>query len=145
MAKALALVLAEESEATRAGLSEISLGSPGRAAMLAAEGGVAIAKLVDEALETAPSMPIARAYEMADRLGRHEDGYGVFMELLRDRLGRSVREAARGRADRLARLRPLGEWGEVWHALGRLQDETERANLDKRHAVVAGLDLLNAR
>ena len=40
--------------------------------------------------------------------------------------------------------RPLGEWGEVWHALGRLQDETERSNLDKRHAVVAGLELLNA-
>ena len=145
MARALALVLPEESEGVRAGLMAISGGAPGRAALLAAEGGVAIAGLVEEMLEAAPTIPVARAYEVADRVGRHESGYETFMTLLRDRLGRSVREAARGRGDRLAGLRPLGEWGEVWHALGRLQDETERANLDKRHAIIAGLDLLNAR
>ena len=27
----------------------------------------------------------------------------------------------------------------MWHALSRLQDETERSNLDKRQAIVAGL------
>jgi DNA polymerase-3 subunit delta' len=30
----------------------------------------------------------------------------------------------------------------VWHALTRLQDETERFNLDKRQAIVAGLGML---
>jgi len=31
----------------------------------------------------------------------------------------------------------------VWHALARLQSETERFNLDKRHAVLSSLALLN--
>ena len=59
----------------------------------------------------------------------------------------AVREAVRGRADeeqsRLVALRPLDAWGDVWHALTRLQDETERFNLDKRQAVVAGLGMLS--
>jgi DNA polymerase-3 subunit delta' len=31
----------------------------------------------------------------------------------------------------------------VWHALTRLQDETERFSLDKRQAIVAGLGMLS--
>jgi DNA polymerase-3 subunit delta' len=31
----------------------------------------------------------------------------------------------------------------VWQALGRLQSETERFNLDKRQALVSGIALLN--
>lgn len=145
MDAALTVVLPDLDDGARAGLAAIAGGSPGRAALLAEEGGVAIAALVEDVLRAAPAIPVPRAWEIADRLGRSEGGYSTFMDLLRDRLGRLVRDAARGRGDRLAALRPLGEWSEVWHALGRLQDETERANLDKRHAVVAGLDLLNAR
>jgi hypothetical protein len=32
----------------------------------------------------------------------------------------------------------------VWQGLGRLLNETERFNLDKRTAVIAGLELLSA-
>ena len=92
--------------------------------------------------DAAPS--IARAWALADTLARSETGYATFMDMLRDRLGTAVRDAARGDTPHFLARRPLGEWGEVWHALGRLQDETERSNLDKRHAVVAGLELLNA-
>jgi DNA polymerase III subunit delta' len=141
MGRVLAKALPEQ-DATS--LAPIAGGSPGRAVLLAEEGGVAIAKLVDDVFRAVPKLPIARAYEIADRVGRGEGGYSTFMDLLRDRLASAVREAARGRDDPLMRVRPLGEWGEVWHALGRLQDETERSNLDKRHAIVAGLDLLNA-
>ena len=35
-------------------------------------------------------------------------------------------------------LLSLEAWGETWHALTRLQDETERFSLDKRQAVIAG-------
>lgn len=143
--RALSLILRDEDPAACARLIALSAGSPGRAAMLAEAGGIAIAALVDEVLQAAPSIPITRAYEVADRLARTEGAYSTFMDVLRDRIGVSIREAARHRRDRLSQLRPLGEWSEVWHALGRLQDETERSNLDKRHAVVAGLDLLNAR
>lgn len=145
MERVLARVLPEQDEATRSGLIGLAGGSPGRAVLLAQEGGIAVAGLVDEVLRAAPAIPITRAYEVADKLARSDTGYSTFMTLLRDRLGMTLREAARGRGDRLSGLRPLVEWGEVWHALGRLQDETERSNLDKRHAIVAGLDLLNAR
>ncbi len=52
----------------------------------------------------------------------------------------------RGRAEpeqaRLVALRPLDAWGDVWHALTKLQDETERFALDRRQAITAGLTLL---
>ena len=61
-------------------------------------------------------------------------------------LAAAVRDAARGRADpdqaRLLGDRPLAAWVDVWHALKRLQDETEGAYLDKRQAVVSGLSML---
>jgi hypothetical protein len=39
----------------------------------------------------------------------------------------------------------LDAWGEVWHGLTELQDETERANLDKRQALIEGLGLLSGK
>ena len=143
MDQALALVLPGHD----AGLAALAEGSPGRAALLADEGGVAVAALVDGLLQADGAPSITRAWDLADKLARSDAGYSTFMDMLRDRLGTAIRTAARGgqgRADRFLARRPLGEWGEVWHALGRLQDETERSNLDKRHAVVAGLELLNA-
>jgi DNA polymerase-3 subunit delta' len=148
MDRALARVLPDHDASARAGLAAIAGGSPGRAVLLAEEGGVAIASLVDEVLQAAPNIAVTRAYAVADKLARSDAGYSTFMDLLRDRLGAALREAARAKGDRLGKrlteVRPLADWGEVWHALGRLQDETERSNLDKRHAIVAGLDLLNA-
>jgi DNA polymerase-3 subunit delta' len=68
------------------------------------------------------------------------------MDLLRAALAAAIRAAARGRPDprqaRIAALRPLDAWGDVWHALTQLQDETERFALDKRQAIVAALALL---
>ena len=89
-----------------------------------------------------------RAYEVADKLARSDAGFATFMDLLREAVSAMVRDMVRGRADagqqRLAGLKPLAEWGNLWHALTRLQDDTERFNLDKRHAIVSTLDLLNA-
>ncbi|MDP9095200.1 MAG: DNA replication protein DnaC, partial [Pseudomonadota bacterium] len=143
MDQALALVLPGHDP----GLLALADGSPGRAMLLADEDGVAIAGLVDSVLQADAALSITRAWDLADKLNRSDAGYSTFMDMLRDRLGAAVRDAARssgqGRVDRFLARRPLGEWCEVWHALGRLQDETERSNLDKRHAVVAGLELLN--
>ena len=59
----------------------------------------------------------------------------------------AVRAAVRGQPDaeahRFVAARPLVEWAELWHALGRQRDETERFYLDKRHAIVSGLASLN--
>ncbi len=143
----LDVALPELSAEDRARLAALSEGSPGRAVALAEEQGVAIAGLVADVLRDVPRLPVLRAYEVADRLARSEGGYSTFMDLLRSAISAAVREVARGGGDaaqrRLAATRPLAAWGDLWHALTRLQDETERFNLDKRHAIVSGLDLLN--
>jgi DNA polymerase-3 subunit delta' len=142
----LARYLPEMAEAERERLAELAEGSPGRALELAAAEGVALAGLVEQVLAELPRMPLARAHAVADALGRSETAFATFMDLLRHALGSAVGEAARGSASgsaaRLAAMRPLAAWGEVWHALGCIEDETERFHLDKRQAVVEGLRLL---
>ena len=129
-------------------LPDLAADERGRRALLLAEDqGLAIAGLVDEVLAELPGLKPQRAYAVADTLARGETAFSNFMDLLRAGIAAAVRETVRGRADqeqaRLVALRPLDAWGDVWHALTRLQDETERFNLDKRQAVVAGLGMLS--
>jgi DNA polymerase III subunit delta' len=128
-------------------LMTVAEGSPGRALMLVEEEGLAIAGLVDEVLAELPGLKPTRAYALADTLGRGETAFSNFMDLLRAGIASAVRDAVRGRADpeqsRLIAMRPLDAWGDVWHALTRLQDETEHFALDKRQAIVAGLGMLS--
>jgi DNA polymerase-3 subunit delta' len=115
--------------------------------MLARQEGLAIAGLVNEVLTALPDLKPQRAYAVADTLARGETAFSNFMDLLRAGVAAAVRDVARGRADeeqaRLVALHPLDAWADVWHALTELQDETERFNLDKRQAVVAGLGMLS--
>ena len=144
---ALAAALPEVDAPSRGRLAALSGGSPGRALMLAEGEGVTLAALVRQVLEAVPAVSAGRAHEVADAVGRSEEGFATFMELLRAGLAGAVAEAARGRAvawqRRLVEQRPLDAWCEVWQGLGRLQDETERAYLDKRQAIVTGLGLLS--
>jgi DNA polymerase-3 subunit delta' len=134
----------EPDAATR--LAGIAEGSIGRALALAAGGGVSQAALVDQVLANLGALDAGRAHAVADALGRDEDAFATFMELLAAGVAAAVREAARGHADpdqaRLLGDRPLAAWVDVWHGLRRLQDETEHAYLDKRQAVVSGLRML---
>ena len=135
--------LAEDDAARLAGIAE---GSIGRALALAAGGGVTQASLVDQVLGNLDKLDVIRAHAVADALGRDEGAFSTFMDLLSAGLAAAVRDAARGRADpdqaRLLGDRPLAAWVDVWHALRRLQDETEGAYLDKRQAIVSGLSML---
>ena len=139
MDRLLAAALPEADAAERARLASLADGSPGRALALAEEEGLRIAARAEEVLAAAPDFDLRRAYALADELGRTEGGFSTFMDLLRAGLARRVRDAARGHRGRAALVRP----GEVWQALGRLQSETERFNLDKRQALVSGIALLN--
>jgi DNA polymerase-3 subunit delta' len=149
MAGLLAHYLAERGEEERAWLATLAEGSPGRALQLAAAGGTGFAELVGQVMAALPSLPDEQAHLVADALGRSEDAFGTFMDLLRAAVAVAVRDAARGRADpdqaRLIGTRPLAAWVDVWQALGRLQDETENFHLDKRQAIVAGFGLLADR
>jgi DNA polymerase-3 subunit delta' len=147
MAELLAGYLPDLSDDERLRLITLAEGSPGRALKLAGVEGLKIAALVDEVLGALPDLPATRAYALADTLLRGDSGFSTFMDMLRTALAAAVREAVRGRADpmqaRIAALRSPDAWVEVWQALSRLQDETERFALDKRQALVAGLGLLS--
>jgi len=142
----LARALPELPADDRDRLARLAEGSPGRTLALAHQEGVALVGLVQELLRELPRLSPARAHAAADKLGRGDDAFATFMDLLQSALGAAVRAAARGAADaeqaRLAGMRPLAAWGEVWQALGHLKDETERFHLDKRQAIASGLGLL---
>ena len=146
VAEILGAAMPELAPAERQRLAGLAEGSAGRALQLAEAGAGEYGTLVDEVLHGRRPLDMTRAHAVADALGRHEDGFAIFMELLRAAIAAAVRGAARGRADaaqtRLIGDRPLAAWVDVWHALTRLQTETEAAYLDKRQAVVTGLGLL---
>ncbi len=142
----LARYLPDVAADERARLAAIADGSPGRALQLAEEEGLKLAALVDGVLRELPALGPARGHEVADELGRSDTAFSTFMDLLRAGLSSAVRDTLRGCGDaeqeRIAALRPLDAWSDVWHALTTLQDETERLNLDKRQAILSGLGLL---
>lgn len=129
--------LGAEARARLAGLAE---GSIGTALALAAEGGVALAGLVDEALTG--ELPPARAQAIADQVARAVEGadkFEVFFTLLRAGL------AARTRAQARAGV-PAGNLGADvtrWQELGKLGREVVGLNLDKRAAVIVALSQLH--
>ncbi len=147
MKQALALYLPGVPQADREALAALSEGAPGRALALAEDGGLKIAALVSEVLDTAPDVALLRGYEMADAL-RDQAAFETFMGLLQRGIAAAVSASVRGTADaaqrRLADARPLVRWAETAEAIGRLAEETERSNMDRRQAVVAGLALVRA-
>ena len=144
MAAALAEYLPDTPEAERSRLATIAAGSPGRALSLAEEKGLQLAALAAEVLDAIPKLPKLRGFAIAEQLGgRAEDRFTPFMTLLRDALSDTVRRAARGAPERLAELRPLAEWVEIWQSLTHIQTETERLNLDRRQALLSSIALLN--
>jgi DNA polymerase III subunit delta' len=154
VARLLDTVLPEASGAERARLAAIAQGSPGRALRLADEDGAALAELAAGALRASPSLSARETLAIADQAARSDAAFSTFMDLLGEGLASAVRDDARGRAGESSLRstahppsrppsRPLAETVEVWQAILRIRDETERFNLDKRHAVASSLALLN--
>lgn len=133
-------LLPQQDAAGRHMLLGLSHGSPGRALSLAGEGGVALERLVQEVLSDG-STP-ASAYQQADAIQRQEGGFDTFLNLLADaiadRLQKRVRENDAARDD------GASHWISIWQEIRRVQDETERFNLDKRQALISSLGLLSA-
>jgi DNA polymerase III subunit delta' len=126
-----------EARARLVGLAE---GSIGTALTFAADGGVALAGLVDEAL-AGPVKP-ARAQAIADTVARSVEGvdkFSTFFTLLRAGLAAHTRAAARAGqpASRLA--------GDValWQDFGKLEREVVGLNLDKRAAIIVALSQMH--
>lgn len=130
----------ELSAAERDRLVGLSEGSIGTALTLAAEGGVALAGLVDEAL-AAPVSP-ERAQNIADTVARAVEGvdkFATFLTLLRAAIAVRTRSAAKAG-------QPAGQLaGQVtlWQELGKLEREVVGLNLDKRAAIIVALSQLH--
>jgi hypothetical protein len=98
----------------------------GRALALAEEDGLTIAGLVDEVLAAGEGVMLTRAYEIADAL-REQAPFETFMSLLYRGVARGARENGDARRATVA------------VELSQLAYETERSNMDRRQALVAGL------
>lgn len=124
--------------ASRTKLIELAEGSVGTAISLAQGGGMALASLVDEALDGLVK-PV-RAQVIADEVARSIDGtdkFEMFFSLLRTRLAAHTRMAARVGADNLQHRLAL------WQDFGKLERETLGLNLDKRAAIIVALEQLH--
>ena len=145
MERVLTAYLPEMAAGDRTSLAAMAEGSPGRALALAEEGGLKLAAMVGEILDIAPDLPLLRGYEMSDSL-RDQAPFETFMSLLQRGIASAVSSHLRGTADaaqaRLMGRRSVLAWAETAQELGRLLEQTERANMDRRQAVVAGLALL---
>ncbi len=132
----------------RATLARIADGAPGRALTLAEAEGLELQDLVEKVLGALPALEPRQAMAVADRVaGRRDPGAMVtFFALLRRALAAATRQAARGEAgEAFVTARSLAEWSVLWDRLGRLADETERLNLDRKQAVLTGLSWLATR
>jgi DNA polymerase-3 subunit delta' len=145
MDQVLQTYLPDMDAAARATLADAARGAPGLALALAEQDGLAIAAMVAEIAGALPHFPLLRGYEMADAL-RDEAAFDMFFTLLRQTIAGAVTAALRGSPDarqlHLASQRPPDSWGDIWARIGQIHAETERANLDKRQAVVTALALL---
>jgi len=127
-------------QSERARLMELAEGSIGNALALAAEDGIALAALVDEALD-APVKP-ARAQAIADTVARTIEGvdkFETFFALLRARLAARTRTAAKAGAE----PQNLAASVTLWQEFGRMEREVLGLNLDKRAAIVVALTRLH--
>ncbi len=132
----LGIYAPETSEVDRRRIAEIAEGSIGRALALAGEGGVAMAGLVDLALDISTPLPAAKAQAMADQVAGIENGFAQFFSLLRSALSTRTRQDARHNK---AGLTPRVT---LWQELGRIAAETEGLNLDPRTAILVALNLI---
>lgn len=126
-----------------AGVVALAGGSIGRALALAEGDGLACAKLAEEALGGVPAL---RAHSLADAVLKLEDGFALFMTLLRARLAERVAARARGQAQAAASLAasPLAACVELWQGLGALQAATEGVNLEPRQALLEAIARVRA-
>jgi DNA polymerase-3 subunit delta' len=145
MARALAQYLPTTAPDDRASLASLAEGSPGRALALAAEGGLKLAAMVGEILDAGPDFPLLRGYEISDSL-REQESFETFMTLLQRGIASAVTATIRGTADaaqrRLIETKSPLKWAETAEAIQQLAIETERANMDRRQAVIASLAMV---
>ena len=128
----------------QAKLAAIADGSPGRAETLAEEGGLKLADMAGEVLQAGADISLIRAYQISDSL-RDQAPFETFMGLLHRGIAGAVCAYLRGTADaqqtKLVESRGPYAWAETAQQLAQITFETEKSNMDRRQALIAGLAL----
>lgn len=107
-------------------------GAPGKAVALLADAGGGVAALVAEVLQGVTAM---RGYEIAETILRQDHGFGLFFTLLSDQMQTAARQAAQqGHVQCMA-------LATAWEQIMRVQNETERFNLDKQEALIEAMTI----
>jgi len=150
MDRVLGGLLPELEADERRALGLLSEGSPGRAAALAAGGGLSIYREMIALIGGLPGLDIGQVHALGERLGRRtaEADYRVFIDLLDNWLIRLCRDAASGLGSMeivtgeqalMARLIAGGgleHWIEVWEKMSRLTERADAVNLDRKAVIV---------
>ena len=137
--------------AERRVLGLLAEGSPGRAAALAEQGGVALYRRLIGLVGALPALDVRPLHQLADGLGGRDgvDRMRTLSELILWWLGRSIRAAARGELESMEEVVPgekasaallqgaaLDRWVGVWENLGRSFAEADGLNLDPRQVLI---------
>jgi DNA polymerase-3 subunit delta' len=119
-------------------------GSIGQALVLAEGDAAELSAAIGRVFQRLPALDLVDAHALADRLARPgaDAAFALFMGMMRDRFATLAKAAATGRADAIARLRPLEEWGMLWEKIGRLARLADALNLDRKQAVLSVLQAL---
>lgn len=154
LSRVLDTLLPDLDAAERRGLAVLAEGAPGRAVMLASQGGLKLLHGLLDMVSQLPKPDAAKLHAFGDALARDRSGSGfrVMGELFRWWLARLVRAAASGRiggpgwneifpgetalALRLAEWQAPVRWAEDWELVGRLLDRGESVNLDRKQMLL---------
>lgn len=154
LGQAVDRLLPDLDAAERRGLAVLAEGSPGRAVMLASQGGLKLLHALLEMVGQLPKPDVAKLHALGDSLARDRSGQGFQLmgELFRWWLARLVRAAAAGRigaadgneifpgetalAQRMAQWQSPVRWAEDWEQIGRLLDRGESVNLDRKQMLL---------
>ena len=149
VAEILAAEVPDLDAADRLGLATLSEGRPGRALMLASQGGLETYRELLVLLSALPALNHEHLHALGDRLARRDQAaaFTVWMDLLGLWLNRLVLTGA-GRSaeqvvaeegplsERLLRLGGLDRWLELWEKVSRLATRAESVHLDRKHVVL---------
>ncbi|MBX3455858.1 DNA polymerase III subunit delta' [Ferrovibrio sp.] len=154
MRHALAGLLPDITEAERQALGVIAEGSPGRAALLAGQGGLDLLREWLDLIAGLPRPDVAKLHSLGDKLGRATGAaaFAVLAELFQWWLARLIRASAAGRAGgagwveiypgeaslaaKLATWQAPDRWAEDWDSIGRLLERGESVNLDRKQVLL---------
>ncbi len=153
----LAEAMTDLPEEERRALARLAEGSPGRAASLAEQGGVALYRSVVGLVNALPELDARPLHKLGDGLSGRDgvDRFRTLAELILWWLGRSIRAAAQDELRTMEEIIPgenasarlfegaaLDRWVGVWENLRRSFAQADGLNLDPKQVLISAFTTL---